>query len=167
MAASNSKSSPPPQGPVALVPPGDYSHVPAGVMRENALRRAPFVMGLLSGEAVDAANAEPAGPGGTGGAGGAGGVATIANVPAQPIAQQCVVNEIQFTGNITLSDNPKRVYLFVQNQGVGTMFFSTIQTGTLTSGGRIPVGGTYEPAVCMTNQLSITGTGIVLEGSAP
>jgi len=129
---------------------GSVTDIPAQVLRENALRKAPKTMGQTQGSASDAASAAVG--------------QAAALVPAQPVTQSTLVNELPFNGNITLAANPKRNYLLIQNLGGATMFLSTIKTGTLTSGLQIAPASTFEPSVCPVNQISITGTGFLLEG---
>lgn len=129
--------------------------IPASVLRENALRKAPKTIGQMQSYASDASM--PTAPGEAAATGG------MSN--AQAVYQNAVFVETLFNGNLYLGANPKRTYLLIQNQGAGTLFFSTTATGTLTSGGQVAVGGSYEPNVPPVNQISITGTGYVIEGS--
>ena len=139
---------------------GSVTQIPSSVLRENALRKVPWAMALPQGSAASVAIPPD--------------VSNVTNInqapptpPASPTFQNAIFNEFDFTGGITLSADPKRIYLLIQNQGAGVMYFSTTATGTFTTGLQIAVSGYYEPFVAPITQIGVNGTGVILVGTLP
>ena len=92
---------------------------------------------------------------------------SVTNATAQNVANRATLQTTTFTGSYQGLNNPNRSYLLIQNTGGSTMYVVYGGTQQGTNGLQIPPTGYVETLVGPTNNFSITGDGVLVEGIGP
>lgn len=140
----------------------DMSNIPQEVLQQFYIEQAPQTLGDTP--AALAAIAEPPVP-----VPGSSTVSntSVTNATAQNVANRATLQTTTFTGSYQGLNNPNRSYLLIQNTGGSTMYVVYGGTQQGTNGLQIPPTGYVETLVGPTNNFSITGDGVLVEGIGP